>query len=137
MTGLFYDFSAHALDRLRQDDPLGLFHHALLQYLRCVAGQYLDGFLGDDLAPVGDLVDIVNGSAGDLDAFLERGLMNAQSVITLAAEGWDQRRMNVEDPLRPARGEISRQDRHKARKDDQVNRVLVQSLDHSGLESLL
>ena len=54
--------------------------------------------------------------------------MHAQAVIALAAEGRDQRRMDVDDPVFPLLAEGVGQDGHEAGQHNQVNFALLQKL---------
>ena len=63
-----------------------------------------DRLLPDDRAVVVFVVDEVDGAAGDLDAGVEDGLVDVMAVHAGAAEGGDQRGVDVDD----AAGEVGR-----------------------------
>ena len=80
----------------------------------------------DDLSPVGHLIHIVHRGPRDLDAVVQRRLVNPQAVIALAAEGGDQGGVDVDDALIPSCGEVRAEDAHKARQDDHLYPGLFQ-----------
>ena len=59
--------------------------------------------------------------AGDLDAVGEGRLVDLEPVEAPAAEGGDQRGVDVEDALREAGGEVRREDGQEAREDEHVD----------------
>ena len=87
---LILQLLSHDLCGLGQQEPFGLLHDPALQDLGGVALADLNSLLQDDGAAVGDLVDEVDGGAGELDSSLEGRLMDPQAVEALAAEGGDQ-----------------------------------------------
>ena len=54
----------------------------------------------DDLSSIGDLIYEVDCGACDLDSFCKGGLMNMKSIEAIAAEGWDEGWVNVDDSIR-------------------------------------
>jgi len=72
----------------------------------------------------------MNRRPGHLHAVLQRLFMHLQSVISLAAETRNERRMDVEDPLRIMPGEICGQDAQESRQDDQPDFLFFQEPDH-------
>ena len=60
----------------------------------------IDGLLGDDPPAVGDFIDEVHRRARDLHTVVERRAVDAKPIEPRAAKRRDQRRMDVQDPLR-------------------------------------
>ena len=74
----------------------------------------------------------MDGGAAHLDAVLQSFLVDFEAVIAFAAEARDERRVDVDDPVRPLAREIAGQDAEVAREDDHVDVVLAEDL-HEGL----
>ena len=77
-------------DGLGKDMPLCLLHHPALEYLGGVPLQDLHRPLEDDGAAVGLFIDEVDGSAGELHAVGQGGLVDVEAVVARAAEGGDE-----------------------------------------------
>ena len=122
-TLLFTDFLTHQLGGSRQEFPLRLLHHTLLEDLRCIALLDGDGLLKKDTSAIRNFVYEMYGCTGHLDTVGECGLMRAKPVHALAAEARDQGRMDVDDAIRIRMDEIRAQDRQIACQDDEVNAV--------------
>ena len=78
--------------------------------------------LEDDNAVIQVLVDEVDGAAGEFAAVVEGLQLGFE-----AGEGWQQRGVDVEDPVGEGGDELGRKQAHVARKDDQVYPVLAQA----------
>ena len=76
----FLQLSADLFGSLGQQDPFCLLHDSALQYFRSIAVLDIDGLLGDDLTAVGDLIDEVDRSTGDLNAVFQCLFVYSQSV---------------------------------------------------------
>ena len=68
------------------------------------------------------------GRTGDLYSLFKRSAMYPESVEPGTAEGWNKRRMNVDDPVIVTLREIGREYLHKAGKNDKIDRVLFKQL---------
>ena len=66
-------------DRSRQQDPFRLLHDAALQRFGRIVRKNLHSLLQQDLTAVRDLIDEVDGRAGDLDAACKRRLVDVQT----------------------------------------------------------
>ena len=117
------DIMAERLHGLGQQHPLGLLHDAALEGLRRVVLAHLHGLLPQDAPSVGNFVDQVYRRARHLDPVRQRGLMHAQAVIALAAEGGNQRGMHVDDALGKAAEKVFAQDGQKSRQHHRVDAV--------------
>ena len=84
---LSHELGGDQLRRLGQKDPFGLLHHPPLQDLRRVAGEHRDGLLQEDLSAVGNVVYIMHGGAGVLDAPGQGGFLMRASDVLLTKPG--------------------------------------------------
>ena len=109
--GRYLQGSVDLFSGLGQQDPFGLLHDPALQGLGGVAIFDVNRLLGDDLAAVGDLVDEVDGGAGDFHTVVQSGLMDTKTVEAFAAEAGDQGGVDIDDPLGPLGGEFFGEDR--------------------------
>ena len=98
-----------------------------MQDFRRVAGLDADGLLGDDLAAVGNFIDEVHRSAGDLHAVAKGRLMHPETIEAFPAEGGNQAGMDVQNPLGVAGGELLGENGHKACQNDDLNAMLGQN----------
>ena len=64
--------------------------------------------------------------ARDLHAALERRFMHMEPIEAVAAEGRNQARMDVQNPMVIRADDVLRQNRQEARQHDDVNRVFAQ-----------
>ena len=92
------------------------------------------GLLKDNLPAVGHLVDKMDRGARHLDAVAKGRLVDLEAVEALAAEGGDQRRMDVDDPVGPLFRKVRREDLQKSRQDNHVNLRALQRGGESGLK---
>ena len=105
-----YNFFAHKLCGLGKYLPFCLLHDTLLESFGAVTLFDIDCLLEDYLTAIGNLVDEVNRCAGDFDSVAQGFLVYSQTVESLAAEGGDQRGVDIENPLGIARGKPMGQD---------------------------
>ena len=131
------DLRADVLCGFGEQFPFCLLHDAKLQLFRGVPGIDPDGFLGDDLAAVGNLVHVVHRGAAHLDALGQCGLMDLQSVEAFAAKAGDEGRMDVDDALFVMAGKVLAEDGQPSCQDDQVDLRLIQQPDELRLEGFL
>lgn len=112
--------------RARQEEPLCLLHYTALQNLRRISVLHLDRLLHEDAPAVRDFIDQMDSSARHLHAAFQRRLMHAQAVIALAAEGRDERRMNIDNPIAVRMDDRGAEDGQKACQNDKLRTTFLQ-----------
>jgi hypothetical protein len=70
---------------------------SFLKRLSGIVGAYFTDGLVDDRAVIELVIDQMDRTAAHFDTIVDRGLMDMQSIKPVAAEGWDQRGMDVDD----------------------------------------
>ena len=116
---------------LGQEFPLRLFHDALLQDFRRVAFFHGHRLLQDNGACIGFGGDEVDRGAGELHAVFQGLFVDFQPIESVAAEGGDQGRVDVDDAVFIAIDESGGQDIEEACQDDQVGAQVLQLIEQS------
>ena len=108
-----------------KDHPFCLLHDPPLQDFRCIARPDFHRLLHDDRPCIRTFIHEMHRSAGDPDSPGQRRLMDFNSIIAGAAEGRDQRRMDIDDPVLITSDQLRRYDYQESRQHDKIRRRLL------------
>lgn len=99
-------------DGPRENDPLRLFHDPFLENLGRIAVLYCNGLLENDRSGIESFVDEMNRRTGHLHTARKCFFMDVEPIAPFSAKTRDERRMNINNPVRILPDEF-RRDRHK------------------------